>query len=52
MALALPAAMVDPANLTSRHPGPLVEDGILERTFPDRITHPDQAYRATGRPPG
>ena len=43
---------MDSANLAKRHLSPLVEDGILERTIPDRINHPDQAYRATGRPPG
>ena len=43
---------IDPANLAKRHLSPLVEQGVLERTIPDRINHPDQAYRATGRPPG
>ena len=43
---------MDPANLAKRHLSPLVEEGALERTIPDRITHPDQAYRATRRPPG
>ena len=43
---------VDPANLAKRHLSPMVADGVLERTIPDRLNHPDQAYRATGRPPG
>ena len=43
---------MDPTNLARRHLGPLVEEGVLKRTFPDRITHPEQAYQSTGRPPG
>lgn len=43
---------IDPANLAKRHLSPLVAEGALERTIPDRITHPDQAYRATRTPPG
>lgn len=43
---------IDPANLAKRHLSPLVEQGVLERTIPDLITHPEQAYRATGPPPG
>ena len=43
---------IDPANLAKRHLSPLVEHGVLERTIPDQITHPEQAYRATGPPPG
>ena len=43
---------MDPANLAKRHLSPLVEEGAVERTIPDRITHPEQAYRATDRPPG
>ena len=43
---------IDPANLAKRHLSPLVEQGVLERTIPDHITHPEQAYRATGPPPG
>ncbi len=46
------ALHMDPANLAKRHLSPLVEEGVLERIIPDRITHPDQAYRATRRPPG
>ena len=43
---------VEPANLAKRHLSPMVEDGVLARTIPDRLNHPDQAYRSTGRPPG
>lgn len=43
---------MDPANLAKRHLSPLVEQGVLERTVPDRINHPEQAYRNTGPPPG
>ncbi len=43
---------MDPANLAKRHLSPLVEQGVLERTIPDRINHPEQAYRNTGPPPG
>lgn len=43
---------IDPANLAKRHLSPLVEEGALERTIPDQIRHPEQAYRSTKRPPG
>ncbi len=43
---------IDPENLAKRHLSPLVEEGVLERTIPDRITHPEQAYRSTRWPPG
>ncbi len=43
---------MDAANLAKRHLSPLVEHTVLERTIPDRINHPDQAYRSTGPPPG
>ena len=43
---------MDAANLAKRHLSPLVEEGVLERTIPDHITHPEQAYRSTRRPPG
>ena len=43
---------IDPANLAKRHLSPLVEEGALERTIPDQIRHPEQAYRSTSRPPG
>ena len=34
-------------NLTWNYLSPMVQDGLLERRFPDNITHPHQAYRAT-----
>ena len=43
---------IDPANLAKRHLSPLVDEGALERTIPDQIRHPEQAYRSTSRPPG
>lgn len=43
---------VDAANLAKRHLSPLVEEGALERTIPDRLNHPDQAYRSTRWAPG
>jgi predicted ArsR family transcriptional regulator len=43
---------IDPANLAKRHLSPLVEEGALERTIPDRPRHPEQAYRSTSWPPG
>ena len=43
---------MDPANLAKRHVSPLIDHGVVERTIPDRINHPEQAYRATGPPPG
>ena len=43
---------IDPANLAKRHLSPLVEEGALERTIPDQVRHPEQAYRSTSRPPG
>jgi ATP-dependent DNA helicase RecG len=33
-------------NLVDRHLGPMVKDGTLERRFPDKLNHPEQAYRA------
>lgn len=32
-------------NLTRRHLVPLVEAGVLERLYPERVRHPEQAYR-------
>ena len=43
---------MDAANLAKRHLSPLVDHTVLARTIPDRINHPDQAYRTTGPPPG
>lgn len=40
-----------PRKLTDRHLAPLVESGHLERRFPDRVTHPGQAYRITIQKP-
>ena len=37
---------IRPDNLTKRHLSSMVNDGILERIFPDNPNHPDQAYRA------
>ena len=34
------------SNLTWNHLSPMVQNGLLERRFPDNITHPQQAYRA------
>ena len=34
-------------NLSTRHLGPMTEDGLLERRYPNRFWHRDQAYRAT-----
>ena len=33
-------------TLTRRHLAPLVDAGLIEREFPNRITHPAQTYRA------
>ncbi len=33
-------------NLTWNYLSPMVENGLLERRFPENITHPQQAYRA------
>ena len=43
---------MDAANLAKRHLSPLVDHTVLARTIPDRINHPEQAYRSTGPPPG
>ena len=37
-------------NLVRRHLGPMVDEGTLERRYPERARHPDQAYRAASRP--
>ena len=34
-------------NLTWNYLSPMVEDGLLERRFPENVTHPQQAYRST-----
>ena len=43
---------MDAANLAKRHVSPLIKHRVLVRTIPDQIRHPEQAYRATGPPPG
>ena len=43
---------MDPNNLVKRHLSPLVEEGAVQRTIPERINHPKQAYRSTRFPPG
>ena len=43
---------MDAANLAKRHLSPLVEEGAVERTIPERLNHPEQAYRSTRWPPG
>ena len=35
-------------NLAAAHLGPMVDGGLLERRYPDNLTHPRQAYRAVG----
>ncbi len=32
-------------KLTSRHLTPMVEEGLLELRYPDKVRHPKQAYR-------
>ena len=32
-------------NLTGRHLGPMTDQGLLERRYPNRKRHRDQAYR-------
>ena len=41
---------VSQRNLTGRHLGPMTDEGLLERRYPNRKRHRDQAYR-TPRPP-
>ena len=43
---------MDPDNLVKRHLSLLVEDGAVQRTIPERINHPRQAYRSTRFRPG
>lgn len=33
------------ANLTKRHLSPMIAEGVLERLYPERVNHPEQAYR-------
>ncbi|MXX85351.1 MAG: hypothetical protein F4Y71_02725 [Acidobacteria bacterium] len=39
---------LDGRSMKRRHLGPLVEAGVLELRYPDRTTHPRQAYRVKG----
>jgi ATP-dependent DNA helicase RecG len=40
-----------PGNLANRHLGPMVKEGTLERRFPEKPNHPEQAYRSIPTPP-
>ena len=40
-----------PGNLANRHLGPMVKEGTLERRFPEKPNHPEQAYRSIPIPP-
>ena len=40
---------IAPAKLTERHLSPMLKKGLLERRFPDKPTHAEQAYRASQR---
>lgn len=46
--LARVLARKKPAHLTEKHLTPLVQEGLLERRYPDNPAHPQQAYRTTG----
>jgi len=43
--LAFVLARRSPTKLTEKHLSPLVNEGRLERRFPHRPNHPEQAYR-------
>jgi len=43
--LALVLRRKDPAHLSERHLGPLVQQGALERRYPETLAHPQQGYR-------
>ncbi|XXT25542.1 ATP-binding protein [Sorangium sp. So ce429] len=45
-ALARVLGLTDAAKLVERHLSPMVSEGLLERTHPENLRHPDQAYRA------
>ncbi|MGK4005376.1 ATP-binding protein [Sorangium sp. So ce1036] len=47
--LAAVLGLADAAKLVERHLSPMVNEGLLERTHPERVRHPDQAYRACPR---
>ena len=38
------------SRLAAAHLRPMVDNGLLERRYPDNLTHPRQAYRAAGIP--
>ncbi|WP_437737296.1 ATP-binding protein [Sorangium sp. So ce1335] len=38
--------LADAAKLVERHLSPMVTEGLLERTHPENLRHPEQAYRA------
>ncbi|WP_438020290.1 Fic family protein [Sorangium sp. So ce315] len=38
--------LADAAKLVERHLSPMVNEGLLERTHPENLRHPQQAYRA------
>ena len=40
-----------PGNLANRHLGPMVKEGTLERRFPEKPIHPEQACRSHPTPP-
>ncbi|WP_437593441.1 ATP-binding protein [Sorangium sp. So ce1000] len=44
--LAALLGLADAAKLVERHLSPMVNEGLLERTHPESLRHPDQAYRA------
>lgn len=39
------------SHLAAAHLGPMASNGLLERRYPDNLTHPRQAYRAVSPPP-
>jgi ATP-dependent DNA helicase RecG len=43
---------IDPAKLVERHLGPMVDAGELVRSYPDKPTHPEQAYATKQLPLG
>ncbi|WP_438001459.1 hypothetical protein WMF26_18905 [Sorangium sp. So ce185] len=36
--------LADAAKLVERHLSPMVSEGLLERTHPENLRHPEQAY--------
>ena len=39
-----------PRDLVDQHLSPMVAEGVLERTHPERLNHPQQAFRARRKP--